>query len=247
MQIAADKCVDCKMCVVYCPVKAIKTADTAPGSANGRRVWVDFDECVECYSCLRMTKCPGAAIEESPETAVEPRLQRRLFSDPKSDHKSVGFPGRGTEEVKTNDVSGIVKKGHVGVGLEMGRPGHGTSMTDVQKVLQTLAPMGIQMKPHNALYHLIENHETGELKKQFINERFLSAIVEFSVPEDMLGKVLETLKKVSKEIKTVFSMAMFGCYDGEKLPMMDLIKKYDIPHTPHAKVNLGLGKPLTEG
>lgn len=31
-------------------------------------------------------------------------------------------PGRGTEEVKTNDVTGRVDKKHYGIAVEMGRP-----------------------------------------------------------------------------------------------------------------------------
>ena len=246
MRIDAEKCVSCKKCAIFCPVKAIKTSDMTPESADGRRVWIDFDECVECYSCLRMAKCPTQALQESPETSGEPRIQRRYFSDPKCDHKSVGFPGRGTEEVKTNDVSGVVKRGQVAFGIEMGRPGHGTSATDVEKVMKAAASLGIKMPPHNAMYYLIENHETGELKKQYLNERFLSAIIEFTVPETMIGKILETLEKVSKEIDTVFSLDMFGRYHGTRLPMMDYIKKHNVPYTSHVKVNLGLGRPFME-
>ena len=242
MRIDADKCVGCKKCAIYCPVKAIKTSD----AAQDRRVWVDFDECVECYSCLRMAKCPTQALQESPETSSEPRVQRRFFSDPKCDHKTVGFPGRGTEEVKTNDVSGVVKRGQVAFGIEMGRPGHGTSMVDVEKILRTMASMGIKMGPHNALYFLIGNHETGELKKQYLNERFLSAIIEFTVPITMIEKVLEALERVAKEIDTVFSLDMFGRYHGMDLPMMDIMKKRNVRFTPHAKVNLGLGRPFME-
>jgi len=246
MRIEADKCVACKKCVVFCPVKAIKTSDATPKSAVGRRVWIDFDECVECYSCLRMAKCPTQALQESPETSNEPRIQRRYFSDPKFDHKSVGFPGRGTEEVKTNDVSGVVKRGEVAFGVEMGRPGRGSSVIDLEKVLKTLASLGIKMGPHNALYYLIENHETGEFKTQYLNERFLSAIIEFTVPETMIEKVLETLGKIAKEIDTVFSMDMFGRYHGTDLPMMNIMKKRNVRYTPHAKVNLGLGRPFME-
>lgn len=247
MQIAADKCVGCKQCVVFCPVEAIKTSDMVPEAADGRGVWIDFDECVECYSCLRMANCPTQAILESPETSSEPRIQRRAFSDPKCDHKSVGFPGRGTEEVKTNDVSGVVKRGQVAVGIEMGRPGHGTSLVDVDKVSRAMASIGYPIPKHNALYYLLENPETGEIKKQYLNERFLSAIVEFSAPEERIGFIFETLEKISKEIDTVFSLCMFGRYDGKDLPMMGHIKKHKPPHTPHAKVNIGLGRPFSEG
>ena len=42
-----------------------------------------------------------------------PRIVRRAFSDPVVPHESTGVHGRGTEEVKTNDVSGRVKVGEV--------------------------------------------------------------------------------------------------------------------------------------
>ena len=40
-------------------------------------------------------------------------------------HESTGVHGRGTEEVKTNDVSGRVQVGEVGFTIEFGRPSTG--------------------------------------------------------------------------------------------------------------------------
>ena len=51
--------------------------------------------------------CPTAAFE--PEELAWPRVVRRAFSDPRVPHESTGVEGRGTEEVKTNDVSGRVQ------------------------------------------------------------------------------------------------------------------------------------------
>ena len=70
--------------------------------------------------------CPTAAFE--PDELAWPRVVRRAFSDPRVPHESTGVQGRGTEEVKTNDVSGRVKVGEVGFTIEFGRPGVGAAL-----------------------------------------------------------------------------------------------------------------------
>ena len=67
--------------------------------------------------------CPTAAFE--PDELAWPRVVRRAFSDPRVPHESTGIEGRGTEEVKTNDVTGRVGLGEVGFTIEFGRPGVG--------------------------------------------------------------------------------------------------------------------------
>ena len=47
-------------------------------------------------------------------------------------------PGRGTEEMKTNDVKGTFLPGEVGVGIELGRPGIEANFRDVEKVAMAL-------------------------------------------------------------------------------------------------------------
>ncbi len=107
-----------------------------------RRATINRNECVECYACFnglsqehlnptfvrtvrklfQMARvrfdpepdvCPTAAFE--PDKLEWPRVVRRAFSDPRVPHESTGVHGRGTEEVKTNDVSGRVGAGEVGV------------------------------------------------------------------------------------------------------------------------------------
>ena len=109
-----------------CPVGAL---DIDPAI---ERAVVDLDRCVECYTCYRGLStehlnptivrtvrkvfswmrlrfdpepdvCPTAAIE--PQELQWPRIVRRAFSDPLVPHESTGIHGRGTEEVKTNDVT----------------------------------------------------------------------------------------------------------------------------------------------
>ena len=54
-----------------------------------------------------------------------PRVVRRAFSDPRVPHESTGVHGRGTEEVKTNDVSGRVQAGEAGFHDRVRPPGRG--------------------------------------------------------------------------------------------------------------------------
>lgn len=134
MQIDQMLCTGCGECVHYCPVGAIK-------QANGT-IDIEFDECVECTVCVRFADCPADAIQESPETAQWPRRVRREFSDPMTPHSSTGQRGRGTEEMKTNDVTGRIKMGEISLGMEFGRPGVATRLKELEKMTTALAKIG---------------------------------------------------------------------------------------------------------
>src|SRR5262245_20960242 len=139
MRIDQHKCVACGNCIPICPMGAISM------DAARNRAVVNPDECVECYTCYRgmsMEKlnptlvrgirrflkafrlrfdpepdvCPTSAI--TPDELSWPRVVRRAFSDPIVTHESTGVHGRGTEEVKTNDVdrkSTRLNSSHLGI------------------------------------------------------------------------------------------------------------------------------------
>lgn len=109
MYIDTMLCTGCGECIPYCPVEAIREANGA--------VEIDFDGCVECGTCRRYAPCPVEAIQESPEAMEWPRVLRREYSDPGVPHSTTKGYGRGTEESKTNDVTGRVKRGRVGMGM----------------------------------------------------------------------------------------------------------------------------------
>src|SRR5499425_1054284 len=202
MYINPNKCVACGNCTYVCPMGAIYIDPVI------RRATVDRNECVECYACFNglsqehlnptlvrtMRKifqamrlrfdpepdvCPTAAFE--PDKLVWPRVVRRAFSDPRATHESTGVQGRGTEEVKTNDVTGRVKAGEVGFTIEFGRPGIGVWFRDIQKVTQALARANVPFEKKNPLTLLMSDVTTGTLRADILNEKVLSAIVEIKV------------------------------------------------------------------
>ena len=117
MKVDLEKCIGCKKCIPFCPQGAIHVED--------KKAFIDQEECVECGICVRQIECPRKAFYEPEEVRQWPRSVRKVFGDPTEKHESTGVRGRGTEEVKTNDVTGRVKRGEVGFALEFGRPSIG--------------------------------------------------------------------------------------------------------------------------
>src|SRR5882757_11589902 len=181
MRINPEKCVACGNCTYVCPMEAIYIDPIK------RRATIKRDECVECYACynglsqehlnptmVRTVRkifammrvrfdpepdvCPTAAFE--PEDLKWPRVVRRAFSDPRATHESTGVQGRGTEEVKTNDVTGRVHWGEVGFTIEFGRPGVGVWFREIQVMTQALAKAKVPFEKKNPLTLLMKDIST---------------------------------------------------------------------------------------
>jgi len=238
MKIDGDVCISCEMCVPYCPMEAISMEDDVAA--------IDHDECVDCGVCLRAGICPVDCIIFEP--APWPRSLRATFSDPTVDHKQTKVAGRGTEEMKTNDVTGRFKRGWVGIGLEFGRPGIGTRFRDLEKAAQVMAKLGAKFEPKNPVTFLMADVKTGKIKEEVLNEKVLSAIVECLFPIEKLKDVITALKEVSKEIDTVFSIACINRAEPDgSFPVEKVLAELDVPYYVNGKNNVGLGRPLAEG
>jgi Fe-S-cluster-containing hydrogenase component 2 len=124
MLIDAEKCVISGECVKYCPTNAI--------SLSKKTAIINLKKCVECGNCKRVNICPRDAIFQ--QDLKGNRVLRASFSNPNYSHKGMSTSfGRGTSEVKTNDITGRYKRGFAGVILEMGRPGVGTTLEKWEK------------------------------------------------------------------------------------------------------------------
>ncbi len=232
-----DACTGCAMCVPYCPMSAIG----ADGKA--KVVKIDQDECTDCGVCFRAHVCPADALVE--EAHAWPRSVRAAFSNPLVEHKETRVPGRGTEEVKTNEVTGQFRKGYVGVTAEMGRPGVGVRFRDVQKVAQALARAKVVFAANNPVTRLMMDKATGRLNQDILDEKVCSAMIETTSPVGNLPRVIKEIRKVARQIDSVFSLTISTRLDEDgTAPCRKILDELDIPLYINGKVNVGLGRPL---
>jgi len=235
MYIDKTLCKNCLDCLPVCPMGAIKLED--------KEVFIDYEECVECAVCLRFNICEESAIKQVDEIPY-PRVLRAVFSDPVTTHKSTGVAGRGTEEMKTNDVTNLFKKGKIGFSIEVGRPSLGAYLSDLDKVVRKITSMGVEFSEDNPVIPLISDRKTGALKKEILGEKVISAIAEFLLPED---RAIEFIQKMSQfldnEMDAVATMSVISRADEDGVPgLLDILKNNNIHYYPNGKVNIGMVK-----
>lgn len=268
MRIDLQKCVACANCVPICPVGAIAV------SPDLQRAVVDRDACVECFTCHRgMSKehlnpalvravrrvaralrlrfdpepdvCPTDAIV--PEELAWPRIVRRAFSDPQVPHESTGIHGRGTAEVKTNDVTGRVSAGEAGFVIELGRPGVGTRFRDIGVMTAALAALPVRFEAMNPVTTLMSDAERGTIREDILDEKVLSAIVEIKVPFERVPAVLACVAAVARRVDTVVAVGVSTRCDPQGAePLRALLEREGYPAY-RGKTNLGLGRVTVPG
>ena len=239
MRIDDEGCTGCGECLQYCPMGCISM------DVDTDLAMIDEDECVECGVCFRSEVCPVDAIEE--ETHSWPRSVRAAFSNPLLVHKDTRVPGRGTEEAKTNEVTGQFRQGFIGITAEMGRPGIGARFYDVEKVARAMARAGVEFAANNPVTYLMTDRATGKLDSDILNEKVCSAMIESTTPEENLAAVIKALKAVAAQIETVFSLTLSTrLADDGMAPCEKALKDLGVPFFINGKTNVGLGRPLFE-
>jgi hypothetical protein len=246
-----------------CPVGAIHI------DPDINRAVVQEDECVECFTCYRGLStehlnptlvrairkvlgwfrvrfdpepdvCPTAAIE--PQDLAWPRIVRRAFSDPLVPHESTGIHGRGTEEVKTNDVTNRVSEGEAGFTIEFGRPTVSVRFRDIAMVTRALAKTGVAFEPNNPVTHLMTDPRTGEIRSDILDEKVLSAIVEIKTTLDRVPDILGVVTEAARTVDTVISIGVAGRCDAEGKNSIEKILDDAGYAYWRGKTNLGLGR-----
>jgi hypothetical protein len=230
---------------------------------------INQDACVECYACYKgMSRenlpkqptrfargvlaffklrfqpdpdiCPSGAL--TPDELKWPRTLRREFSDPQVPHSSTGVGGRGTQEVKTNDLTGRVKEGEIGFTVEFGRPGVGSRFGDAGRLCRRLAGMGVEFQPENPVTALMSDVHAGELKREILGEKVLSYILEFKTDAAKMADVLTAIEEEVRKLDTVVALGVAVRCDarGEDRVRDQLVSMgYDAWR---GKINMGLGR-----
>ncbi|HEY5496938.1 MAG TPA: 4Fe-4S binding protein [Syntrophales bacterium] len=242
-QDVCEKCLDCR---TVCPVGAIQIAETKFVHHFSFQVVIDYETCVECDVCRRLSICPQGAIKQVDEIPY-PRILRAAFSDPMFRHASTAVLGRGTEEMKTNDVKNEFTKDNVGFSVEVGRPGVAAYFRDLEKVTKKIVALGGDFASYNPVIALMKDKSTGALKEEVLNEKVLSAIAEFIMPrQSALNVLAELIPFINTELKeTVATISLIARNedDGEhsflrKLEAHGKNHGY-IPYL-NGKVNIGI-------
>jgi Pyruvate/2-oxoacid:ferredoxin oxidoreductase delta subunit len=242
MKVDKDKCIACKRCFAFCPMGRIQSFhrhDSIPGRVY---IEIDQDKCTDCGVCFRANVCPVNALYQPEEPW--PREVRGILSNPLIEFKGSQVPGRGTEEMKTNDVKGSFLPGEAGVGIELGRPGIGAYFRDVEIVAMALAPLGYQFAAENPVTHFMQDIHTGKLRDDVLNEKATSAIIEGKCKLEVLPQVLEALKEAAEKVDTVFSVEIITKVPpvGE-IPIAPILQKNGYWYSINSKNNMGLGEP----
>jgi ferredoxin len=230
---------------------------------------INADACVECNACYKgMSRenlpqqptrllrallaffklrfqpdpdiCPTGAI--TMDELVWPRSLRRAFSDPEVPHESTGLGGRGTLEVKTNDISGGIKEGEAGFTVEFGRPGVGVFFRDVDAVCQRLAKMPVEFQKQNPVTALMTDLTSGRLKSDVLQEKVLSCILEFKAGNSDMAQILKVIEEEIRQLDTVVALGVAVRCDSRGMdPVRQQLQAmgYDAWR---GKINLGLGR-----
>ncbi len=236
MYIEEEICTNCAKCIPTCPVRAIFV------DRERKQATIDQELCVECGVCYRSGVCEHAGLTQT--DLKWPRSIRAALSDPMIVNPETRIPGRGTEEMKTNDVTGRYPRDHVGIAVELGRPGVGASFIDIQKVTRVCANFGVNFSKQNPVTSLITDQDTGDMHPEVLGERVLSAIVEFNVPLDKAPDILNALRTVSNDLDTVFSLNIISLVEPNgTVPVFPMFEKLNFDPSINGKNNMGLGRP----
>ncbi|MFC1532087.1 DUF362 domain-containing protein [Thermodesulfobacteriota bacterium] len=262
MKIDMDRCVGCANCVPVCPMGAIYIGEDGFAQINQ-------EACVECYTCYRGLSienlppwpvrsirrllalvhlrfqpepdiCPTGSI--TPDELSWPRTLRRAFSDPQVPHESTGMLGRGTAEVKTNDVTNRIGYGEAGLVIELGRPGVGVYFKEVDRITRILAEKGVEFERENPVTSLMSDPDEGAIRQDVFEEKILSCILESKIGLDKVPEMLDVIKELAPSLNTVISLGLSTrCNQDGDDPLKDILRKegYDFWR---AKMNLGMGR-----
>ncbi len=106
---------------------------------------------------------------------------------------------------------------------------------------RALAQMGIEFELKNPVTHLMTDKKTGKIRDDILNEKILSAIVEFKTSIENVAAVLRRVDEVSKTLETVVAVGVATRCDQTGGSALDAILNEEGFSFVRGKTNLGLG------
>lgn len=246
MRIDKNKCAGCGKCATVCTLSRENVITRCRDEESGKIYYqINEKECVDCGVCRRESGCDTGALF-MPDYGW-PRIIRSQFSDPKVLHPKTNGGGRGTEEMKTNELTGKIKPGDVGIMIEMGRPNVGAWFTEIEYVSVELAKIGVEFEERNPTAFLYNDIKKGTFPPEILEQKVLSAIIEMRCSEENAHIVLNRIKELADEVDCCFSVGIISCFgDNYYFPGKDICKKANWEPYPNGKLNIGIGRIVEE-
>lgn len=255
-------CNSCGACVPYCPVSAI-----VEYSADNT-ISIDPRRCTECGLCLQSEVCPVHAVVARDLTW--PRTLRGKFQNRHSPYRNSRLLAQVSPPLKTasegetfnrsdsptelrNDVNGLIRHGEAEIIAELGRPHLSTTFRDVQKVVQALLPLGLQLEhqyppadQRSPLSELAAVASRGVFKPDILDERAGWVTLRLLRREEELPRILLALRRAAAEIDTVFAVGVVSrlARDGSTAAET-AAREIGLDPAVNCKTNVGLGRPLS--
>ena len=236
MKVDQDLCIGCEACIPYCPARAIYMNDDY-------KAFVDLDLCYECGVCEMVKVCPVDALSFG--QLPEERLTRYYFNNVLVKHPVTNMTGRGTAEMKTNEVTDRYKADEAGFGIEIGRPDVGAAFRDVQAVTPALAEAGVVFEAGAPTTLLMADTDKGLFDEKVLDDPIICSIIEFTIKTSELERILGVLKDVAGKIDTVFSIDLISRPEADgSIRNLEIAKAAGVEVRPNAKTTIGIGKVL---
>jgi len=110
----------------------------------------------------------------------------------------------------------------------------------MEKVSTELAKLGVTFEANNPVTLLMPDPKTGKISAEVLDEKVLSAIIEFDVKIERLKEALETVKKISTGVGTVFSLGVISrVNDDGTIPTLAIAREAGFCPSENVKVNVG--------
>ena len=105
-----------------------------------------------------------------------------------------------------------------------------------------LAKIGIEFERKNPVTHMMTDIATGTLRDDILNEKILSAIVEFKTAIENVPAVLEQIEQVSNTLDTIVAVGVSTRCDADGNSALDAVLSGEGFPAVRGKTNLGLGR-----